>query len=329
MDRLQSTRIDKTRGLTVLAQAFLDLLACERPILIDGGLATQCEAMGYNIDGDLWSAVLLKENPRAIVDASRAYLDAGAEIIATASYQASRQGLMATGLSAAQADELIVSSVSLARQARDEFLRDNPDAHRAPLVAASIGPYGAVLHDGSEYTGAYDITKEDLFEFHRNRLELLDGAGADLLACETIPSMMEARVLCEVLRSTICPAWISFSCRDERHLCDGTPLAEAAALFVGHPTVLAIGVNCVQPQLLPPLIQVIKDWVPDKAIVAYPNSGEVYDAVDNTWSGTVTELQCERSAQEWIDAGARLVGGCCRIGPEQIAAMAGCDALKM
>jgi homocysteine S-methyltransferase len=186
-----------------------------------------------------------------------------------------------------------------------------------------------VLHDGSEYTGAYDITEEDLFEFHRRRLELLDGAGADLLACETIPSFVEAKVLCELLRSAHCPAWISFSCRNEQHLCDGALLAEAAALFRGHPTVLAVGVNCVQPQLLLPLIQVIKDAVPDKAIVVYPNSGEVYDAEDNSWSGTVTDLQCERSAQKWIDAGARLVGGCCRIGPEQIAAMAGCSALKM
>jgi len=309
-------------------QNFAALLANGQPILIDGGLATQCEAMGHRIDGDLWSAVLLKENPRAIVDASRAYLEAGAQIIATASYQASRQGLMAAGLSAEEADELIVSSVSLAQQARDEFLGDNPDTFRARLVAASIGPYGAVLHDGSEYTGAYDITEEDLFDFHRNRLKLLDGAGADLLACETIPSMMEARVLCELLRSATCPAWISFSCRDEQHLCDGALLAEAAAQFSGHPTVLAIGVNCVQPQLLVPLIQVIKEVVPDKAIVVYPNSGEVYDADDNSWSGTVTDLQCERSAQEWIDAGAGLVGGCCRIGPEQIAAMAGCDALK-
>ena len=307
---------------------FAALLADSRPILIDGGLATQCEAMGHNIDGDLWCAVLLQNNPRAIVDASRAYLDAGAEIIATASYQASRQGLMATGLSADEADDLIVSSVSLAQQARDEFLRDNPDTHRTPLVAASVGPYGAVMHDGSEYTGDYDITEEDLFEFHRSRLEVLDGADADLLACETIPSIVEARVLCKLLHNVHCPAWISFSCRDEQHLCDGTPLAEAAILFREHPSVLAVGVNCVQPQLLLPLIQVIKDTVPDKAIVVYPNSGEVYNSDDNSWSGTVTDLQCEQSAQDWIDAGAGLVGGCCRIGPAQIAAMGQCDALR-
>ena len=234
------------------------MLASGRPILIDGGLATQCEAMGHNIDGNLWSAVLLKDNPRAIVDASRAYLEAGAEIIATASYQASRQGLMATGLSAVEADDLIVSSVLLAQQARDEFLRDNPDADRVPLIAASVGPYGAILHDGSEYTGAYNVTDQELSDFHRRRLELLDRAGADLLACETIPSLPEALVLCELLHNVQHPAWISFSCRDEQHLCDGSLLADAASLFRDHPTVQVVGVNCVQPQLVVPLIKVLR-----------------------------------------------------------------------
>jgi homocysteine S-methyltransferase len=301
--------------------SLVELLQSEQPILIDGGLATQCEAMGHNIDGDLWSAVLLRDNPRAIVDASRAFLDAGAEIISTASYQASRQGFMGVGLSATEADDLIVSSVSLARQARDEFLRDNPGSGRLPLIAASIGPYGAVLHDGSEYTGAYDITEDELIDFHRGRLDLLDRAEVDVLACETIPSIIEARVLCDLLREVHSPAWISFSCRDAAHLSVGAALPEAASLFRDHPSVQAVGVNCVPPQLVVPLIKVLAIAVPDKAIVVYPNSGEVYDAEDNSWSGTVTQLQCELSAQEWIDAGARLVGGCCRMGPDQIAAM--------
>jgi homocysteine S-methyltransferase len=302
------------------------MLAAGRPILIDGGLATQCEAMGCNIDGDLWSAVLLQTNPRAIVDASRAYLDAGAQIIATASYQASRKGFMATGLSADEADALIVSSVALAVQARDEFLRDNPGSD-APLIAASIGPYGATLHDGSEYTGNYDIGEDELREFHRSRLDLFDHTDADLLACETIPSFVEATVLAELLTTTSSPAWVSFTCRDAHRLSDGTPLADMAGLFRDHPKVLALGVNCVAPELVLPLIERLKAVAPDKAIIVYPNSGEVYRADDNTWSGTTTELQCHKSAQEWIDAGARLVGGCCRIGPAQIAAMRRCAAL--
>ena len=310
-----------------MTSSFTTLLDHHRPILIDGGLATQCEAMGCNIDGELWSAVLLQSNPRALVDAHRAYLDAGAEIIATASYQASKKGFMAAGLSAADADKLIVSSVRLAEQAREEFLDDNPDTKRVLLIAASIGPFGAALHDASEYTGQYDVTEGALREFHRGRLELLDRSGADLLACETIPSYEEAKVLADLLGEATSPSWVSFSCRDEKHISDGTPLSDVVSLFEGHSRVLAVGVNCVAPNLVLPIIATLRSSAPDMPIVVYPNSGETYDVEGNSWLGTTTELQCERSAQEWIDAGAQLVGGCCRIGPAQIAAMARCDAL--
>ena len=297
-------------------------------MLIDGGLATQCEAMGYNIDGDLWSATLLRSNPRAIVDAHRAYLDAGAEIITTASYQASKCGFMSTGLSARQATELIVSSIDLAAQARDEYLRDNADAETVPLIAASVGPYGAFLHDGSEYTGRYGVTKDELRDFHQDRLELLDQRGADLLACETIPSYEEAVVLAELLSGVTNPAWVSFSCRDEDHISDGTLIADAAGLFHNHRRVLAIGANCTAPDLINPIIEILKSAVPGKAIVVYPNSGETYHASDNSWSGPESAKHCKALAQEWLEAGATLIGGCCRLGPKQIAAMAMCPGLN-
>ena len=303
-----------------MTSKFAALIAAKKPIQIDGGLATQCEAMGHNIDGDLWSAQLLQSNPRAIVDATRAYLDAGARIVATASYQASRQGLVATGLSAREADALIRSSLELARIACDEFVAANPDADE-PLVAASVGPYGAVLHDGSEYTGDYAVSTADLRNFHAERLPLLDDSAADLLACETIPSRREAAVLAELLLEAQLPSWVSFSCRDEKHLADGTPIVEVAAQFADHPRVLALGVNCVAPELVVSLIAELRSAAPDKGIVVYPNSGEVYRSADNSWHGTSTPLQCERAAAEWIAAGATLVGGCCRIGPEEIAAM--------
>lgn len=303
-----------------MATEFAALLAAGEPVVIDGGLATQCEAMGHNIDGELWSAQLLRSNPRAIVDATRAYLNAGARIVATASYQASRQGLMASGLSAEEANQLMLSSVDLARQACDEYLADTPGAER-PLVAASIGPYGAVLHDGSEYTGDYDISDADLRGFHEERLRLLETSDADLFACETIPSGREAAILAELLEGSSKPAWVSFSCRDEGHLADGTPIAAAAAYFREHAAVLALGVNCVDPELVLPLVGELQRAAPGKAIVVYPNSGEVYRPEDNSWRGTSTPLQCERAAREWVNAGATLVGGCCRIGPEQIAAM--------
>ncbi len=303
-----------------MTREFAALLAAGQPVLIDGGLSTQCEAMGHNIDGELWSAQLLRSNPRAIVDATRAYLDAGARIVATASYQASRQGLMATGLTEEKANALILSSVDLARQAREEYLSDNPDAER-PLVAISIGPYGAVMHDGSEYTGDYDISDQDLRVFHEERLRLLDASDADLFACETIPSGREAAILAELLNAVSKPAWVSFSCCDESHLADGTPIKTAAGYYRDHANVLALGVNCVPPEIVLPLIRELRRSAPGKSIVVYPNSGEVYRSEDNSWHGTSTPMQCEQAAAEWIAAGAHLVGGCCRIGPEQIAAM--------
>ncbi len=300
--------------------SFAGLLAAGEPILIDGGLATQCEAMGHNIDGDLWSAMLLQTNPRAIVDATRAFLDAGARIVTTASYQASREGLTATGLSDAEADALILSSVRLARQACDEYLATNPDAP-VPLVAASVGPYGAILHDGSEYRGDYGLGADALRSFHAQRLAVLDNSNADLLACETIPSGIEAAVLADLLRDARLPAWVSFSCSDGSHLADGTPLATAVAHFANHPRVLAVGVNCVPPERIVPLIRGLRAAAPGKPIVVYPNSGETYSAADNRWYGTSNPLQCRQAAAEWLAAGATLIGGCCRIGPAQIAAM--------
>lgn len=296
--------------------AFMAALKRRQPLLLDGGLATQLEAQGCDLDNALWSASLLLKNPQAIVDASLAYLEAGAQCIATASYQASREGFAKLGHSAEEADRLILLSVELAIRACDAFAGDATALR--PLVAASIGPYGAMLHDGSEYTGDYGVSSDRLRQFHEERLPLFDGSEADVLALETIPSLSEARVLAELLEACDTPAWISFSCRNERQISDGTLLAEVATLFEGHPTVLAVGINCTPPQYATALIRILRETLPDKAVIAYPNSGEKFIVNDNSWSGDVVAL----TASEWINAGAKIVGGCCRVGPEQIRAMA-------
>lgn len=299
---------------------FKDAIQSGRVTLLDGGMATQLEAQGEDLSGLLWSARLLAEKPGAIVAATRAYLDAGADIVETASYQASREGFREVGMGGLAADRLLLVSVELARRARDDYVADNPDAP-VPLVAASIGPWGAVLHDGSEYRGDYTISREWLAEFHERRLDVLDDAGADVLALETIPSLMEAEVLAALLRECRTPAWVSFSCRDGGHICDGTPIERAVSVFEDHPVVLAVGVNCTPPQFVPELIRRIRDRLPGKAIVAYPNSGETWDAATERWHGTVSPLDCAAAAKAWVDAGATIVGGCCRMGPGHIGAM--------
>jgi len=301
--------------------AFGRALERDGPTVLDGGLATQLEAQGHDLGTKLWSAALLRSDPQAIARAHRAYLEAGAECIISASYQASTQGFVALGLAAKEADRLIASSVEIAIAARDAFVQERPETPFVPLVAASVGPYGAVLHDGSEYRGHYGIDRAALRSFHEPRLRLLDACGADVLACETIPDSDEACVLAELLAATRTPAWISFSCRDGRAINDGTSIAEVAARFRDHPKVLAVGVNCTAPQFVTPLIRQIRRAVRHKAVVVYPNSGERYDAHDNSWHGTVTPLDCAAAAREWRAAGATLIGGCCRMGPPHIAAI--------
>jgi homocysteine S-methyltransferase len=307
-----------------MSDLFVNALNRDGPILIDGGLATQCETQGCDLNNSLWSAALLRSQPEAIIAAHRTYLEAGAECIATASYQASRGGFVSLGVSEDEADDLIVRSVDLAKQAIAEFRRDNACSsghEREPWIAASIGPYGATLQDGSEYTGDYNVTSNELREFHEQRLGLLDNENPDVLACETIPSLSEAEVLSELLNECRNPAWISFSCRDGGHISDGTPIEQVAQLFTDHPRVLAVGVNCTAPNLMLPLIAELQTAVPEKAIIVYPNSGEVYDATDNSWSGTTTADECGAAAVAWVTAGAKIVGGCCRMGPQHIGEM--------
>ncbi len=291
----------------LIQDKFSRLINSGRPVILDGGLATQLEAQGCDINNPLWSASIITQDPQAIVDAHRAYLDAGAEIIISASYQAIDP-------------ELIAGAVNLAVQARDEFVKDNPAAN-APLVAGSIGPYGAVLSDGSEYTGDYGISRAELLEFHRARVAQLDAGAADVLACETIPSYDEAIALRDLLADASSPAWICFSCRDGAYINDGTTIEAAVELFRDHPSVRAVGVNCSGPQHIVSLIQKIKATLPDMPILVYPNSGEVFNADDKTWSGTATASDWVPAAQNWLAAGATLVGGCCRTGPEHIHAI--------
>lgn len=303
------------------ASEFALRLSGDAPIIIDGGLATQLEAQGQDIHNPVWSAAILKSNPQAIVDAHRAYLDAGAECIISASYQANRHGFGLLGVDEQEADRLIQDATALATRARAEYLHDSPHCVTEPLVAASVGPYAAVVHDGSEYTGDYGVGAEEILRFHEERLHILDESGADLLACETVPSFDEAKVLCELLVDVQTPAWLCFSCRDGAHISDGTPIGEAASLFRDHPRVLAVGVNCTPPQFITSLIGELQAAVPDKSIVVYPNSGEQYVSDSNTWIGTATPIECGAAAQQWVAAGAKIVGGCCRMGPSHIRAM--------
>ena len=289
-------------------------------LVLDGGLATELERSGLDLDHPLWSARVLRDAPEAITAVHRAYLEAGADCITTASYQATFEGFAREGLSHSEAAQLLRRSVDLALAARDTFWAEpeNRQGRQRPIVAASVGPYGAYLANGAEYTGAYDLGEAELVAFHRERFKLLAGSGADLLACETIPSAFEARALAQLLGETPgAVAWLSFSCRDGERISDGTPFVDCVRALASHPQVVALGVNCTAPRFVEGLLRAAAS-VTTMPLVTYPNSGERYEAATRRWLGTSSAEDWGVSGQVWRDAGARLIGGCCRTGPGHI-----------
>ena len=291
--------------------------------ILDGALATELERRGADLSDRLWSAKLLIDNPALIRQVHLDYFNAGADIAIPASYQATFASFARLGFDHAAAAELMRLSVRLALEAREQFWADAQQraGRRWPLVAASIGPYGAFLADGSEYRGNYGLSVEQLIDFHRPRMAVLAESGADLFACETIPCPQEAqallRLLAEFPRMT---AWLSFSCRDGQHVCQGEPFAECVALANGSPQVVAVGVNCTAPRFVGELLQ-IGSAVTDKPLICYPNSGEAWDAVNRCWVEGSTAADFADLALGWWAAGARLIGGCCRTTPNDIRAL--------
>ena len=299
----------------------IETILQKHPIaILDGALATELERRGCDLNDALWSAKVLLEQPELIRQVHLDYFKAGADFAITASYQATVEGFAKRGLNKEQALELMQKSVRIAQSARDEFWsNENNRANRArPLIAASVGPYGAFLADGSEYRGDYQLSEAQLIEFHRPRVEALIASGADLLACETIPCLIEARALIKLLGefpNTF--AWFCFSAKDDRHICSGENISDCAAWLDAFPQAAAIGINCTSPLYIPSLIREIKTNT-NKPIVVYPNSGETYDAPTNTWQG---ETSCDAfglQSKVWFENGAVLIGGCCRTTPDHI-----------
>ena len=283
-------------------------------VVLDGGLSTALEQQGADLGGALWTARLLGEEPGRIAQAHRAYYRAGARVATTASYQVSIEGLVAAGCDVAQARRLISRSVTLAQEVRDELADTRPGL----LVAASVGPYGAFLADGSEYRGRYGVSSARLRDFHGPRLELLAGAGPDLLAVETIPDADEAEVLVALLDDLALPAWFSYSVRGAATSA-GQPLAEAYAVLAGSRSLVAAGVNCSEPA---DVLGAVREAAAATGLpaVAYPNRGGSWDSDAKQWAyGGPLDLDLVES---WVAAGARYVGGCCGTGPSDIAELA-------
>lgn len=291
-------------------------------LVLDGAFGTELARRGFDTNDELWSAKALFEKPELVEAVHRDYYEAGADISTSASYQATVEGFEKKGFTREQAKELIVRSVRLVQQARDAFWQQRAKrvGRPQPLAAASVGPYGAYLADGSEYRGDYGASRAELADFHAERLAILVSAGPDILACETLPLLDEARAILDDLRRyPDAGAWISFSCKDAEHTCGGDAIADCARLLDKESQVAAIGVNCTAPQYVADLIRNIRAHTA-KPVVVYPNTGETYDAVTKTWHGSPTPYR--DFVRQWYKAGARLIGGCCRTTPDDIRGIA-------
>lgn len=303
-------------------------LARHHHLVLDGALGTELVRRGADIADPLWSARLLIENPALIRDVHLDYFRAGADVATTATYQATFEGFARRGIGHDEAARLMRLAVALAVEAREIFWREAqagaaPARRSRPLVAASVGPYGAMLADGSEYRGHYGLSEQQLMDFHRPRLRVLADSGADLLACETVPCLVEAVALARLLQETPgAEAWISFSCRDGHTVSEGQPFAECVAALDGFDAVAAIGINCTAPQHVESLVRLARANTA-KPIVVYPNIGEIYDAAHASWHGAAQPggEALAGAALRWSAAGARLIGGCCRTTPADISAL--------
>ncbi|MFG2680914.1 homocysteine S-methyltransferase [Streptomyces sp. NPDC048392] len=291
---------------------FADALA-SGPLVLDGGLSHQLEAAGHDLGDALWSARLLADDPEAVTRAHLAYFEAGADVAITSSYQATFAGFARRGIGRERAAELLALSVESAREAAR---RARPS--RRLWVAASAGPYGAMLADGSEYRGRCGLGAGELERFHRPRLEVLAAARPDVLALETVPDTDEAAALLRAVRGLGVPAWLSYTVAGGRTRA-GQPLEEAFALAADAAEVIAVGVNCCAPEDVSGAVETAVR-VTGKPVVAYPNSGETWDVKARAWRGR-SSFPAERT-RDWRERGARLIGGCCRVGPDTITSVA-------
>ena len=311
-----------------MAPDLADKLANKDFVVLDGGLATELERRGCDLRHHLWSASVLARRPEVIRDAHLAYLRVGVDCVTTAAYQASVPGFLAAGHSPAAAEELYRLSVRLAFEAQREACRERgqrPDDRDAPVVAMSIGSYGAYLADGSEYRGRYGVAEDELRGFHRDRLslavdELRQWTDRPLLALETVPSLAEAVMFTELLAEhPDAVAWVSFSCDGERTSAEGQPLVDCARRLSGCAQVIALGVNCAASRHVATLVEALATGA--KPVIAYPNGGGDYDPVRKRWAGGDARAAGEADFDRWIELGARGLGGCCRTTPEWIASL--------
>lgn len=299
-----------------------NLLNQKNFIIVDGALASELQRRGSDLNDSLWSAKVLFEQPELIRQVHYDYFKAGADCAITASYQATPLGFAKKGINLNDSIALIQKSVELAQQAKQQYLSEL-NQPKPLLIAGSVGPYGAYLADGSEYTGAYQLTEEAFMDFHYVRIKALIDANVDLLACETLPSFTEIKALTKVIKQfPKISCWFSFTLKDDQHLSDGTPLSLVVEYLNNIEQIASVGINCIALEKVTRSLNVLNKLT-SKPLIVYPNSGEVYDPLIKQWHPN-PQHNCTFANQltNWIESGAKLIGGCCQTTPNDIANIA-------
>lgn len=302
-----------------MKQYFNNILDNKKIMIVDGATATELEGLGCNLNDELWSAKVLATEPELFKQVHKSYFEAGADCGISGSYQASIDGFMKRGYSLEQSENLIKKSIEILKESREEWWKEagEKSGRIYPLVCGSVGAYGAYLADGSEYKGNYLVDADYLKNFHRRRIELLVEAGADILAVETIPCLLEAIAIAELIEDMNVECWICFSCKNETEISDGTKISECVKALNSFKSIKAVGINCTAPNYVGNLIKEIKIHT-NKPIIVYPNSGEEYDPIEKIWKPKENFKTYVDFTKEWIECGATIVGGCCRTTPKHI-----------
>lgn len=294
------------------------ILEQKKHMIIDGALASELQRRGCDLNDSLWSAKVLIEQPELIQQVHYDYFKAGADCAITASYQATPMGFAQKGIELEESIKLIKTSVKLAQQAKMQYLNDIKQ-DKALLIAGSVGPYGAYLANGSEYTGDYQLSESEFIAFHKDRVTALIDAGVDILACETMPSFLEIKALVKLIQQfPMVNCWFSLTLKDQQHISDGTPLTEVIEYLNSIEQIVSVGINCIALEKVTPALEVLSKLT-SKPLIVYPNSGEEYDPTTKQWHKN-HHHNCTFANQldTWIKLGAKLIGGCCQTTPEDI-----------
>lgn len=290
-----------------------------KPLLIDGAMSTALEQLGADTNNSLWTASVLANQPALVKKVHQEYFKAGARLAITDTYQANVPAFIRNGYSKQETHSLIQRAVALAKEARDEYQQETGIYN---YVAGALGPYGAYLANGSEYTGDYHLSTIEYQQFHRPRLTDILTVGVDVIAIETQPRLdevlAELDLVKELAPDTLC--YVSFSLKDSTRLPDGTPLAVAARTVAKYPNVFAVGVNCIPLEEVTATIETIHQAT-DKPVIAYPNSSATYDPTTKTWSYPHGRRSLVDYLPQWLAAGLTIIGGCCTTTPQDIAAL--------